>query len=108
MPIEHLTQQARTLEFSNEAFALFLFLQALDVVTTMIGLRTGAHEGSAFVRRLLDFGPVAGLLLSKAISIVLVTAVVAFRRDRLMQRLNRWYAGLVTWNLVIILFQCWR
>ena len=98
----------KTLEFSNKAFVLFLFLQTLDVITTMIGLQLGATEGSAFVRRLLGFGPLTGLLLSKAISIVLVTAVVAFGRDRLMVRLNQWYAGLVTWNLVIIFWQQWH
>ena len=98
----------RTLEFSNRAFVLFLFLQALDVLTTMIGLQLGAQEGSVFVKRLFNFGPFAGLLVSKAISIVLVTAVVAFGRERLMLRLNQWYAVLVTWNLIIIFWQQWH
>ena len=98
----------KALEFTNRAFVLFLFLQMLDVLTTMIGLRLGAEEGNAFIKRLLGFGPLAGLLVSKAISIVLVTAVVAFGRDRLMVRLNQWYAGLVTWNLFIIFWQQWH
>ena len=98
----------KTLDFSNRAFILFLFLQTLDVLTTTIGLRLGAQEGSVFVRRLLGFGPFAGLVVSKGISIILVTAVVAFGRERLMIRLNQWYAGLVTWNLIIIFWQQWR
>jgi hypothetical protein len=95
----------KPLEFSNRTFITFLALQALDVVTTMIGLRLGAAEGSTFVNRLLNYGPLSGLLLSKLISIVLVTGVVAFGRGRLMRILNPWYALLVSWNLVVIFRQ---
>ena len=95
------------LEFSNRAFGTFLALQALDVLTTMIGLRVGAHEGSAFVSRLMVLGPVQGLLISKALSILLVMSVVAFGKKRLMRLLNPWYAAVVTWNLIII-FKCGR
>jgi hypothetical protein len=93
------------LEFSNRTFVTFLALQALDVITTMIGLNLGAGEASAFVNRLLHYGPLAGLLISKVISIVLVAAVVAFGRGRLMRILNPWYAAVVTWNLFVIFTQ---
>lgn len=88
--------------FSNRAFATFLALQALDVLTTVMGLRLGAHEGSAFISRLMVLGPVQGLLISKGLSIVLVTSVVAFGKGRLMRVLNPWYATVVTWNLIVI------
>jgi hypothetical protein len=95
----------RRVEFSNRTFVTFLALQALDVLTTMIGLQLGAGESSAFVNRLLNYGPLSGLLLSKLISIVLVTGVVAFGRGRLMRILNPWYALVVTWNLIVIFRQ---
>jgi hypothetical protein len=88
--------------FSNQAFVIFVFLQALDVLTTMLGLRLGAEEGSFFIARIMKFGTLPALLMAKAISIVLVMAVVAFGRRRLLQKLNLWYAGLVTWNLIMI------
>jgi hypothetical protein len=88
--------------FSNNAFAVFLALQALDVVTTVLGLRMGAHEASIFIARIMHFGTLSALLMSKAISIILVTGVVAFGRKRLLHRLNIWYAVLVTWNLFVI------
>ncbi len=91
-----------TVEFSNRAFGTFLALQALDVLTTIMGLRAGASEGSAFISRLMMLGPVQGLLISKALSIVLVSSVVAFGKGRLMRILNPWYAIVVTWNLIII------
>jgi hypothetical protein len=93
------------IQFSNNAFIVFLALQALDVLTTMMGLRLGAREGSAFISGLLQFGPLTGLLMSKGLSIILVGAVAAFGRGRLMRVLNPWYAALVTWNLVIIYLQ---
>jgi hypothetical protein len=98
----------RTLEFSNRAFVAFLFLQALDVLTTTLGLRLGASEGSAFISRIMQFGTVPGLLVSKAISVVLVTAVIAFGRGRLLRLLNIWYAVVVTWNFVMIFLTVWR
>ena len=95
----------RPLEFSNQAFVIFLALQALDVLTTMIGLNVGANEGSMFINRLMNFGQLPGLLIAKGFSIILVAAVVAFGRGRLMRILNPWYALVVTWNLVVIFVQ---
>jgi hypothetical protein len=95
----------KPVEFSNRTFTTFLALQALDVITTMIGMSLGAGESSAFVNRLLNYGPLSGLLISKALSIVLVAAVVGFGRGRLMRILNPWYAVVVTWNLIVIFRQ---
>jgi hypothetical protein len=95
----------KPVDFSNKTFVIFLALQALDVLTTMIGLNLGAGESSAFINRLLNYGPLTGLLLSKAVSIVLVAAVVGFGRGRLMRILNPWYAVVVTWNLIVIFGQ---
>jgi hypothetical protein len=97
-----------TVEFSNRAFVTFLTLQALDVITTMIGLNLGAAEGSVFINRLLQLGHLPGLLISKIFSVILVAAVVAFGRGRLMRILNPWYAVLVTWNLLVIFTQAHR
>lgn len=100
--------RAAVLEFSNLPFVLFLCLQALDVATTMLGLRLGAHEASTFIRGLFRFGPAPALLMSKAICIALVTAAVASGRSRMLLPLNLWYGGLVAWNLVVILLKTWR
>jgi hypothetical protein len=100
-----LSIRSEPLEFSNRAFVLFLFLQAMDILTTMLGLRLGAEEGSTFIRRLMTLGPLPALVISKIFSIILVVAAVAFGRGRLLIFLNRWYAGLVTWNLLIVFWQ---
>jgi len=84
--------------------AVFFSLQALDVLTTLIGLRLGASEASAFVGRVMQLGPVAGLFISKAFAIILASAALAFRRPRMIVFLNYWFAAIITWNLATIVY----
>lgn len=83
--------------------AVFFSLQALDVLTTSIGLHLGAKEGSLFVGRLMVLGPLAGLLISKCFAIILAAAALAFKRPRVVVFLNYWFAVLIAWNLYIVL-----
>jgi hypothetical protein len=87
---------------------VFAALQTLDVLTTLIGLRTGASEASVFVGRLMKLGPVTGLLLSKSLAVVLVTAALRFRRPRVIVFLNYWFCGLIAWNLFTIVTSALR
>lgn len=83
--------------------AAFFGLQALDVITTLLGLRVGAREASFFVGRLMALGPVAGLLASKCFAVILVAAAFGFQRPRVVVFLNYWFAVVVAWNLYTIL-----
>lgn len=89
-------------EFPAPSMAVFFALQTLDVLTTLIGLHLGAKEGSVFVGRLLQLGPLAGLLISKCFAVILATAALAFRRPRVVVFLNYWFAALIAWNLYTI------
>jgi hypothetical protein len=89
-------------EFPAPSLAVFFSLQALDVLTTLIGLRLGAAEASMFVGRLIRLGPLAGLLLAKIFALLLVMAAIRYRRQRVIVFLNYWFALVVTWNLVTI------
>lgn len=82
---------------------VFFSLQALDVVTTLLGLRLGAGEASFFVGRLIKLGPLEGLIIAKVFAIILVTAALAFHRPRVVVFLNYWFAALITWNLITIM-----
>ena len=82
---------------------VFLYLQLLDVLTTLVGFRLGAIEASPVVRLLMHAGPAAGLLFSKGLALVLGGVCVCTKRQRLMRLANYWYGGLVVWNLTIIL-----
>ncbi len=90
-------------EFPAPSMAVFFALQTLDVLTTLIGLHVGAREASLFVGRLLQLGPVEGLLISKCFAVILAAAALAFGRPRVVVFLNYWFAALVAWNLYTIL-----
>ncbi len=81
---------------------LFLYLQLLDFLTTIVGIRLGLVELSPFIRRLMSVGPVWGALLSKLMAVALAAFCLWIHRRRLIRWLNYWYAALVVWNLSII------
>lgn len=89
------------------SLSVFVFLQILDVLTTLIGLHLGAGEASLFISRLMRIGPVAALMISKILAVILV--LIAVRRyPRIVVITNFWFAGVVTWNLALICTQGWR
>jgi hypothetical protein len=69
-----------------------------------MGLQMGAQEGSMFLGRLMRAGPVAALLIAKIIAVLLVSVAMRFKRPRVVVFLNYWFAAVVTWNLLIILW----
>jgi len=83
--------------------SVFLYLQILDVLSTLIGFSLGNTEASPFVRLLIRWGPVTGLVLSKMVAIGLVAVCYAFKRMPLIRLINYWYAALVIWNLYTVL-----
>ena len=82
---------------------IFLYLQVLDFFTTLIGFKMGLAEASPFIRLLMEFGPVVGLLLSKVAALVLAGACIAMQKHHLLRWISYWYAGLIAWNLCTIL-----
>lgn len=86
--------------------AVFLGLQILDVLTTLVGLHLGAQEGSTFIGHLLQSGPLTGLIISKIIAAGLAAFAVFLNRKRVLVFLNIWFAAVVAWNAIAILLQC--
>ena len=82
---------------------MFLYLQVLDLLSTLVGFSLGNAEASPFIRMLVRWGPVTGLIVSKLVALGLVGICFALRRTRLIQLINIWYAVLVIWNLYIVL-----
>jgi hypothetical protein len=89
-------------EFPTPSLTTFVILQSLDILTTLIGLRIGASEGSVFLAQLMRVGPLAALLISKIFAAFLVVSALKFQRPRLVVFLNFWFAAVVTWNLGVI------
>lgn len=90
------------------SITVFVFLQVLDVLTTLIGLRLGAGEASAFVGRLMHLGAVPGLIISKILAVLLMLIALRRKKPQIVVMANIWFAGLVTWNLLLIFSQGWK
>ena len=82
---------------------VFVYLQLLDFITTVVGFQLGASEASPFIRLLTRIDPSVGVALSKLIALVLGGMCVWLKKDRIISWINYWYAGLVVWNLCIIM-----
>lgn len=84
-------------------YQIFVYLQLLDLLTTLVGIRIGAAEASPFVRLLMHVGPAMGVVLSKVLALGLGAVCVYLNRPRLVRWATYWFAGLVIWNLMIML-----
>jgi hypothetical protein len=100
--MEQILRQALAPE-NRLAVQVFLYLQLLDLLTTLVGLRMGATEASPFIRALMEFGPAVGVLLSKLIAITLGVLCVWLDKAHLIRKICYWYAALVVWNLSVLL-----
>jgi len=82
---------------------VFIYLQLLDLLTTLVGFKLGGAEASPFVRILMHAGPAAGVLTSKVVALAIGGYCVAQGKTHLMKWATYWYAGLVVWNLMVML-----
>jgi hypothetical protein len=82
---------------------IFIYLQLLDLLTTLVGFKLGASEASPFIRILMHAGPAAGVLASKIVALGLGAACVYWRKQHLIRWATYWYSGLVVWNLFVML-----
>jgi len=96
------------INFPTASLTVFVALQVLDILTTLLGLQMGAQESSFFVSRLMGVGPVAALLLAKILAVLLVSVALKFKRPRVVVFLNYWFTAVVTWNLGTILISQFR
>ena len=92
-------------ELSNGVIVVFVALQLLDIITTLLGLGAGAHEANFTVAWLMQLGPGAGLLVAKFLGYLILVVAVATGRTRVIRKLNFLFAGIVTWNLVVLWIQ---
>jgi len=82
---------------------VFIYLQLLDLLTTLVGFKIGATEASPFIRVLMHSGPAMGVALSKVLALGIGGLCVYSNRTNLMKWITYWYGGLVVWNLMVML-----
>ena len=86
---------------------IFVYLQLLDLLTTLVGFRLGAAEASPFIRLMMHFGPAAGVVLSKLFALGLAGFCMYLKKDHLVRWITYWYGALVVWNLTVMLGAPW-
>jgi hypothetical protein len=82
---------------------IFIYLQLLDLLTTLVGFRLGAAEASPFIRMLMHAGPAVGVIASKVLALGLGAFCVYAHKQHLIRWASYWYGGLVVWNLIVML-----
>lgn len=83
----------------------FLYLQMLDILTTLAFLMNGVKEANPLVRLALEVGPspLIGLLVVKVVAAALAIYCVRRSRLRLLSRVNLFFAALIAWNLLMFI-----
>jgi len=82
---------------------VFIYLQLLDLLTTLVGFKLGAREASPFIRMLMHAGPAAGVLVSKFLALGLGGICLYYKKNHLIRWVTYWYGGLIVWNLMVLL-----
>jgi hypothetical protein len=82
---------------------VFIYLQLLDLLTTLVGFKMGAAEASPFIRLLMQAGPATGVAASKLIALGLGALCVYLKKQHLIRWATYWYGALVVWNLMVML-----
>ena len=90
--------------FQSGNFVQFAYLQVLDLLSTIAFLLHGVGEANPLVRWSMKLAPnpVAGLLLVKVAGLMLALYCVQAGRNRLLARMNFFYAALIAWNLLCL------
>ncbi|MCX6630717.1 MAG: DUF5658 family protein [Candidatus Solibacter sp.] len=84
-------------------YQVFIYLQLLDLLTTLLGLRLGAAEASPFIRLMMHVGPAAGVIASKVLALGIGGLCVYVNKSYIIRWISYWYGGLVIWNLMVML-----
>jgi hypothetical protein len=84
-------------------YQVFVYLQLLDLLTTLLGFRLGAAEASPFVRLMMHAGPLNAVIASKMLALGIGVLCIYTNKSHVIRWISYWYGGLVIWNLMVIL-----
>jgi hypothetical protein len=87
------------------SLALFAYLQLLDLLTTVVFILHGVKEANPLVNFALTTAPtpLVGLLLVKVAALALGGVCCLRGRQKLLLRMNVFFAALISWNLVAMI-----
>jgi len=84
---------------------MFISLQILDAMTTLVFLHRGIPEANPLMRAVMALaGPRLALLLSKGFAIGLAVFASRSGRTALLRKVNLVFGMCVLWNLITALY----
>jgi hypothetical protein len=88
----------------NKALSLFILIQCLDILTTLIFLSKGINEANPLVSWALSNArsPWVGLVVAKLFAALIGQYCYRSGRLTLLRRANVGYSIVVVWNLIAI------
>jgi uncharacterized protein DUF5658 len=83
------------------SLVLFTYLQLLDLLTTVVFILHGVQEANPVVKFALVAAPspLIGLLVVKAAALALGLYCCLQGKQKLLVRMNVFFAAIVSWNL---------
>jgi hypothetical protein len=84
-------------------YQIFIYLQLLDLLTTLVGFKVGVGEASPFIRMMMHAGPTTGVVISKLLALGLGAFCVWANKAHVIRWISYWYSGLIVWNLTVML-----
>lgn len=91
-------------------FVQFAYLQALDLLSTVAFMLNGVGEANPMVRwtMIVSPNPLGGLVAVKVVALGLALWCLKMGKDRLLFKINLFFAALVAWNLVCLIVSSHR
>ncbi len=78
---------------------VFVLFQMLDLLTTLVGLRLGADEGSLFIGWLMRCtNPLAAMMIAKFVGAVWGGVCLFRRKPFAIVLANYFFGGVILWN----------
>ena len=89
----------------TSSLVLFTYLQLLDLLTTVVFILHGVQEGNPLVKFAIVMAPspLIGLLKVKAAAMAMGVFCSVQGRQKLLLRMNIFFAALISWNLVALI-----
>jgi hypothetical protein len=84
-------------------YQIFIYLQLLDLLTTLLGFRLGAAEASPFIRLMMHVGPATGVIASKLLALGIAGFCFYMNKSHVIRWISYWFGALVIWNLIVML-----
>src|ERR1700687_5271845 len=84
-------------------YQIFIYLQVLDLLTTLVGFRLGAAEASPFIRLMMHVGPATGVIASKVLALGIGGLCFYMDKSHVIRWISYWFGALVIWKLIVML-----